>query len=173
MIIAPPIITPRDTTVICTIPVAAIRDTIQTMMPIIQRPAPTMIFILDPVLLMAELTKDHRRYEQPGDVFLVGYSRKLFLSLARSKPALAISQRCADGRTSSSIMIYPSSRRDRANLLRDGSPLRPSRYGAPHSERSHRNANSRNGRANGGDANPIRSLGTPTQTAAPHQQAPG
>src|SRR5215831_9012435 len=141
MIIAPPIITPRDTTVICTIPVAAIRDTIQTMMPIIQRPAPTMIFILDPVLLMAELTKDHRRYEQPGDVFVVRYARKLFLSLARSKPALGISRRCANGRASCSIMVYPSSRRDRANPRMDGPPLRPRRYGVPHSERGHPNAN--------------------------------
>jgi hypothetical protein len=47
MIIAPPIITPRDKTVGFTIPSAAKRSAIQTMMPMIHRPAPTMFFIWD------------------------------------------------------------------------------------------------------------------------------
>ena len=109
----------------------------------------------------------------PADEFAVGYARKLLLSLAKNKPALGMSRRCADGRASCSIMVYPSFRMDRANLRTDGSPLRPSHYGAPHSERNHPNADSPNGHANGGDANPIRSLGTPTQTAAPDRQALG
>jgi hypothetical protein len=46
-IIAPPVITPIETTVGYTINNAAKRDAAQTMTPMTQRPTPTTIFILD------------------------------------------------------------------------------------------------------------------------------
>jgi hypothetical protein len=46
-IIAPPVITPIDMIVGYTITNAAKRDAAQTMTPMVQRPIPTTIFILD------------------------------------------------------------------------------------------------------------------------------